>query len=232
MNKNNQELNKKGPVIRLFHVTRRYGAQTALFDINLDVGANEFLFLTGPSGAGKSTLLKLLYLADTASEGQILLDGMNLSRVPKKKLPFLRRKIGVIFQDYKLIPTRTVFENVALVPQAAGNNAKYIKKKVSSLLRSVGMEGKAQALPPSLSGGEQQRVAVARAICGDPDILLADEPTGSLDPESARVIIDLLLKTHARGATVIVATHDKSLSTGFKNRIVTLKQGRIVDKGY
>ena len=215
----------------MFHVTKRYGAQTALEDVSLDVESNEFLFLTGPSGAGKSTLLKLLYLADSLSEGQILLDGMNLSRIPKKNLPYLRRKIGVVFQDYKLIPTRTVYENVALVLQAAGANAKFVRKKVRHLLRTVGMEGRMDSFPQSLSGGEQQRVAVARAICGDPSIVLADEPTGSLDPESAKIIMDLLYGVHARGATVIVATHDQSLLNSSRCRVVALKQGAVADRG-
>ena len=226
------ELENKGAIIRLFHVVKRYGAQLALNDVNLDVEANEFLFLTGPSGAGKSTLLKLLYLADTISEGQILLKGMNLSRLPKKRLPYLRRNIGVVFQDYKLIPTRTVFDNIALVLEVSGTNSKQIKRKVSHLLRTVDMEHKAGAYPQSLSGGEQQRVAVARAICGDPDIVLADEPTGSLDAESARVIMDLLSGIHARGATVMVATHDESLLQSTRHRIVTLKQGSIADQGF
>ncbi|MBI9077389.1 MAG: cell division ATP-binding protein FtsE [Desulfatibacillum sp.] len=226
------ETDNKSAIIRLFHVSKRFGAQAALTDVNLDVENNEFLFLTGPSGAGKSTLLKLLYLADTISEGQILLKGMNLSRLPKKRLPFLRRDIGVVFQDYKLIPTRTVYDNIALVLEVAGANGKFVKRKVSHLLRTVDMEHKAGAYPQSLSGGEQQRVAVARAICGDPDIVLADEPTGSLDAESAKVIMDLLSGIHARGATVLVATHDEALLKNTRRRIVTLKQGCIVDQGF
>ena len=216
-------------LIRLFHVNKYYGAKKALVDITLDVSKNEFLFINGPSGAGKSTLLKLLYFGEPVSEGQVLIDGMNLSRISGKRIPFLRRKFGIIFQDYKLIASKTVFENVALVLEAAGRKSRLIQKKVNSVLRTVGMEDRRGAFPPSLSGGEQQRIAIARAVVGDPKIILADEPTGSLDPESAGIIVDLLKRFHTRGSTVIVATHDKNFirsTTG--GRTIFLKQGRMV----
>ena len=215
-------------LIRLFHVYKRYGAKNALFDISLDIFSNEFLFLTGPSGAGKSTLLKLLYLGESLSEGQILVDRMNLNRVSRKRAPELRRKLGIIFQDYKLIPTKTVFENVSLVLEARGMNRKFIQKKVASVLRSVGMEERQKSFPPGLSGGEQQKVAFARAVVGEPKIILADEPTGSLDADSAGTIMDLLIDSHARGATVLVATHDTDLVRSTKGRVITLKEGRVV----
>ena len=218
--------NDKRIIIRMFHVYRHYGSKHALIDINLDIFKNEFLFISGPSGAGKTTLLKLLYLGEVVSEGQILIDGMNLSRISRKRIPFLRRKLGIIFQDYKLIPTKTVFENIALVLEAAGNKKRFIQKKVNSLLRTIEMEERSQAFPPSLSGGEQQRVAVARAVAGDAKIILADEPTGSLDMESADIIIELLQKFHTRGATVIVATHNKEFIRKTGGRVVHLKQGR------
>ncbi|MEJ2037849.1 MAG: cell division ATP-binding protein FtsE [Desulfosarcinaceae bacterium] len=214
-------------IIRLFHVQKRYGAKFALQDFSLDVMKNEFLFVTGPSGAGKTTLLKLLYLYETANEGQILVDGMNLARIKRQGVPILRRKFGIIFQDYKLIPTKTVYENVALVLEAAGRKTRMISKKVKSVLRIVGMEDRLTALPPSLSGGEQQRVAVARAVVGDPKIILADEPTGSLDEEAAAVIMAFLDTFHTRGATVIIATHDKALIQKSNARVVQLRQGRI-----
>lgn len=214
-------------IIRMFHVSKSYGAKKALVDINLDVYKNELLFVTGRSGAGKTTLLKLLYLGEHASEGQILIDGQNLSRINAKSFPYLRRKFGIIFQDYKLIPTKTVFENVALVLEAAGKKQKYINKKVNSVLRMVGIEEKGGMLPPSLSGGEQQRVAVARAVAGDPKIILADEPTGSLDPESADIIFDLLNRFYNRGGTLIIATHDKSLLEKTNCRILHLNQGQL-----
>jgi len=211
----------------MFHVHRNYGTKKALIDITLDVSKNDFVFITGPSGAGKTTLLKLLYLAESVSEGQVLIDGINLSRIPRKRIPFLRRKFGIIFQDYKLIASRTVFDNVSLVLAAAGKKRRLIQKKVRSVLRLVGMEDRQNAFPPSLSGGEQQRVAVARAIIGDPKIILADEPTGSLDDDSANIIIDLLNGVHIRGTTVIIATHDKDLIKKTGGRVLLLKQGRL-----
>jgi cell division transport system ATP-binding protein len=219
--------NSENSLIRMFHVYRRYGSKAALFDINLEVFKNEFIFITGPSGAGKSTLLKLLYLGEPASEGQILVDGINLSRISRKRIPFLRRKIGIIFQDFKLIHSKTVFENVALVLEAAGKPRQFIQKKVASVLRAVGMDDKQNSFPLSLSGGEQQRVAIARAVAGDPTIILADEPTGSLDAESASQVTSLLKEFHIRGSTVIVATHDKELISKSGGRAVYLKQGRI-----
>ena len=220
-------LSEKSAVIRMFHVHKRYGAKQALVDATLDIAKNEFLFISGPSGAGKSTLLKLLYLAEPVSEGQILVDGMNLSRIPRRRIPMLRRKFGIIFQDYKLIPTRTVYENVALVLEVQGKKRSLIEKKVKSMLRVVGMEERLTAYPPSLSGGEQQRVAVARAVAGDPKIILADEPTGSLDDESAAIIFQLLKLFHNRGATVVVATHDKSLIESATGRVLQIRQGRF-----
>jgi cell division transport system ATP-binding protein len=218
---------EKSSIIRMFHVHHNYGAKRALIDITLDIAKNEFVFITGPSGAGKTTLLKLFYLAESVSEGQILIDGINLSRIPSNRIPFLRRKFGIIFQDYKLIPKRNIFDNVALVLEANGKKRRLIQKKVRSVLRLVGMEDRHNALPLSLSGGEQQRVAVARAIIGDPQVILADEPTGSLDGDSAEVIMDLLKGVHLRGATVIVATHDKELIHTAGGRVLFLKQGRL-----
>jgi len=215
------------PIIRMFHVHRRYGPKTALIDLTLDIQKNELLFVSGPSGAGKTTLLRLLYLAEPASEGQIIIDGINLARIPRKQVPGLRRSLGIIFQDYKLIPSRTVFENVALVLEAAGSPRKLLQKKVNSVLRSVGMEDRAAAFPPSLSGGEQQRVAIARAVVGDPKIILADEPTGSLDPDSAGFIFDLLKGFHTRGATILIATHDKELIRKSGGRVIFLREGKI-----
>ena len=218
----------KNAIIRLFHVHKYYGAKKALVDITLDVLKNDFLFIGGPSGAGKTTLLKLLYLGEPVSEGQVLIDGMNLSRISSKRIPYLRRQFGIIFQDYKLIPTKTVFENVAIVLEARGKKQRLIEKKVRSILRTVGMEDRLNALPPSLSGGEQQRIAVARAVAGDPKIILADEPTGSLDSDSAAIIIDLLKRFHTRGATVIVATHDRQLLSQTGGRIIQLNQGHLL----
>ena len=214
-------------IIRTFHVSRSYGAKSALSDLTLDILKNEFLFITGPSGAGKTTLLKLMYLGEPVSEGQILVDGINLSRIPPRHIPYLRRKFGIVFQDYKLIPTETIFENIALVLEALGKKRSLVHKKVRSLLRTVGMEDRSNAFPPSLSGGEQQRIAVARAVAGDPKIILADEPTGSLDADSAGVIVNLLRTFHSRGATVIIATHDMELISQIQGRVIHLKDGRL-----
>jgi len=218
---------EKSFIIRMFHVHHNFGPKKALIDITLDIAKNEFVFISGPSGAGKTTLLKLLYLGEPVSEGQVLIDGINLARIPRKKTPYLRRKFGIIFQDYKLIPTKSVYDNLALVLEAAGAKRRIIQKKVKHILRLVGMEDRLKSFPPSLSGGEQQRIAVARAIIGDPKIILADEPTGSLDDESAEAILDLLRGVHIRGATVIIATHDKALMRKTGGHVLTLQQGRL-----
>ena len=215
----------KSSIIRLFHVHKNYGAKKALANITLDISKNELLFISGPSGAGKTTLLKLLYLGEKVSEGQVLIEGINLSRISHNRIPFLRRKFGIIFQDYKLIPTKTVFDNVAIVLEATGKKRRFIEKKVKSILRTVGMEEALHSLPPSLSGGEQQRIAFARAVVGDPKIILADEPTGNLDEVSADIILELLKRFHARGATVIIATHDKELIRKTGGRVIHLNQG-------
>ncbi|MBC8393843.1 MAG: cell division ATP-binding protein FtsE [Deltaproteobacteria bacterium] len=222
---------EKRLIIRMFHVHKFYGPKKALTDTTLDITKNEFVFISGPSGAGKTTLLKLLYLGEPVSEGQILIDGMNLSRISRTKISFLRRKFGIIFQDYKLIPNKTVYENVGLVLEAAGKKKRLIQKKVKSVLRTVGMEDRLDSFPPSLSGGEQQRVAVARAVVGDPMIVLADEPTGSLDSESADIVINLLKGFHVRGGTVIIATHDQDLIQKTGGRVVHLTQGRVIRDG-
>ena len=226
------DAHEKSSVIRMFHVHHNYGSKKALIDITLDIAKNEFVFISGPSGAGKTTLLKLFYLGEPVSEGQVLIDGINLARIPRKRIPQLRRKFGIIFQDYKLIPTKNVYDNVALVLEAAGVKKRLIQKKVKSVLRLVGMEDRLKALPPSLSGGEQQRIAVARAIIGDPKIILADEPTGSLDEESAEVILELLRGVHIRGATVIIATHDKALMRRTGGQVLHLVQGRLEASTY
>lgn len=218
------------PVIRMFHVYKRYGSQTTLLDVNLTVLKNEFLFITGPSGAGKTTLLRLLFLDEAASEGQILVNGINLQRIRRSGIPLLRRNIGVVFQDFRLIETYTVYENIALVLEAAGKRDRYIPKRVRQVLGMVDLENYANTYPPKLSGGEQQRVAVARAAVGDPLVLLADEPTGNLDSEAADMVFALLKQLHKRGTTIIVATHDTRLFDKVDGRVVSLNRGRIEDE--
>jgi len=223
--------NGKCAIIRMFHVHKAYGATIALSDITFDILENEFLFISAPSGAGKTTLLKLIYLGTAATQGEILVDGINVSRIPLRRIALLRRKLGIIFQDYKLIPTNTVYQNVAVVLEAAGRKPRRIQKRVNGVLNVVGMADRRDALPRTLSGGEQQRVAVARAVVGDPKIILADEPTGSLDDEAAEHIMGLLKWCHQRGATVVVATHDKELIRNTGGRVIRLEGGRLIDPG-
>jgi cell division transport system ATP-binding protein len=222
-------LQGKSAIVRMFHVHKLYGATPALSDITLDIHENEFLFVSAPSGAGKTTLLKLLYLGEAVTSGQIIVDGINLERIPHQRIPLLRRRLGIIFQDFKLIRTKTVYENVAIVLEAAGKKPRLVQKRVSGVLSVVGMSEKQNAYPQTLSGGEQQRVAVARAVIGDPKIILADEPTGSLDETAAAQIMGLLKWFHQRGATIVVATHDKELIRSTGGRIVRIEKGRVVD---
>jgi cell division transport system ATP-binding protein len=217
----------KNTIIRMFNVSKQYGKMEALSNLSLEVRKNEFVFVTGPSGAGKSTMIKLLYKGETASSGAILVDGMNLSRISRKQIPMLRRKFGVVFQDFKLIPTKTIFQNVSIVLEVAGFKPREIHPLVMDVLERVGIADRFEEFPPVLSGGEKQRVAIARAMVGTPKIVLADEPTGSLDPDSAAHIFRLLRSVHARGATVIIATHDQQMINNHKGRVVRLEKGRM-----
>ncbi len=217
-------------MIELFGVTKAYaGEAPALADVSLSVRKGEFVFLTGPSGAGKTTLLRLLFAAERPSEGQILVNGRNFTRVGAREIPYLRREIGVVFQDFKLLPARTVFDNVALPLEVAGVPAREMRRKVAHVLRAVSLSHRMFAHPPALSGGEQQRVAIARAVINDPVVLLADEPTGNLDPDLSLEIMGLLFDIHARGTTVMVATHDRTLINRFHHRVLTLDHGRLVE---
>ncbi len=219
-------------MIRLFRVSKIYGKKSALVDVSLDVTANDFVFVTGPSGAGKSTLIRLLYMGETLSSGAILIDGVNLARITRKQAPLLRRKFGIIFQNFKLIPTRTVFDNVALVLEVAGVKPREIETRVTDVLEQVGIADRCGEYPPVLSGGEQQRVAVARAIVGNPKIIVADEPTGSLDPDSAARIFNLLQSAHHKGAAVIIATHDREMIASHSGRVVRLEDGHLVHSSF
>ena len=220
-------MHKENTIIRMFRVSKRYGKMEALSDLTLDIRNHEFVFITGPSGAGKSTMIKLLYMGETASEGAIIVDGVYMERITRKQIPRLRRKFGVIFQDFKLIPSKTVFQNVALVLEVAGVRPKEIQRRVMESLERVGIDDRAGELPPVLSGGEKQRVAVARALVGEPKIILADEPTGSLDPESASHIFHLLQEAHADGTTVVVATHDQRMINTGHGRVIRLVKGQL-----
>ncbi len=217
-------------MIELFGVTKTYGGEVpTLSDVSLSIHKGEFVFLTGPSGAGKTTLLKLLFAAERPTAGQILVNGRNVTRLPPRQVPALRREIGIVFQDFKLLPTRTVFDNVSLPLEVAGVPTREQRRKVAHVLRGVGLSHRMFARPPALSGGEQQRVAIARAVVSDPVVLLADEPTGNLDPDLALEIMALLFDIHARGTTVVVATHDRGLINRFHHRVLTLERGTVVE---
>jgi cell division transport system ATP-binding protein len=214
-------------VIQLFHVYKSYGSDVqALVDLTLEIEKGELVFLTGPSGAGKSTLLRLIFCAEAPTRGQLLVGGRNVARLPESAVPQLRRTLGVVFQDFKLLPRRTVEENVALALEVGGASGD-VRRRTYAMLKQVGLAHKLHQYPPRLSGGEQQRVAIARALVGEPQIVLADEPTGNLDEERSREIMELLHTANARGATVIIATHDKKLLEG-QRRVISLEGGKLV----
>jgi len=215
-------------MIQLFHVLKKFGPNVALNDLNLRIRQGGFVFVSGPSGAGKTTLLRLIFGVDRPTSGHILINGINLNRVNRSRLDHLRRKIGFVFQDFKLLAKKTVFENVALALYVTGKGRTFIRKKTHQTLRSVGLSEKENAYPLQLSGGEQQRVAIARAIVKDPLILLADEPTGNLDPDLTEDIMVLFRSVHMKGTTVVVATHSRELLNDTEQRIILLNHGRIV----
>ncbi len=215
-------------MIQVYRLFRNFGPKVALNNLNFRVHKGEFVFVTGPSGAGKTTLLRLIFGAENPTSGQILINGINLNRISRSKLDLLRRNIGFVFQDFKLLPKRTVFENVALALEVTGESPSFIRKRTHQTLRLVGLAEKEKAFPLQISGGEQQRVAIARAIVRDPIILLADEPTGNLDPELTKDIMVLFRSIHMRGTTVIVATHSRELLEDTAQRTILLNRGRIV----
>ena len=217
-------------MIQLFNVTKQFGQNMALADVNLRIRQGEFVFVTGPSGAGKTTLLRLIYGAQRPSDGSILISNINLSRIRRDKLDLMRRRIGFVFQDFKLLPGKTAFQNVALALEVIGERSSVIRKKTRQILRAVGLSGKEGLYPPELSGGEQQRIAIARAIINEPIILLADEPTGSLDPDITREIMLLFRTINLRGTTVVVATHSRELLRDTEQRTVLLKDGCVVQE--
>jgi cell division transport system ATP-binding protein len=218
------------PPVRMYHVSKSYMAgQYALHDVSLEVRRGEFVFLTGASGAGKTTLLELIFAAEQPSEGQILVLGRNVARIGAGAVPALRRRVGVVFQDFKLLDDRTVEENVRLALDVVGMPRREARTRVFQLLKSVGLQHRRFHHPKSLSGGEQQRVALARALVNEPEILLADEPTGNLDPELTIEIMDLIVSAATRGTTVMVATHDQSLIDRYGKRMLRLEAGRIAE---
>lgn len=217
-------------MIQLFNVSKQFGQNMALADVNLRIRQGEFVFVTGPSGAGKTTLLRLIYGAQRPTDGSILISNINLSRIRRAKLDLMRRRIGFIFQDFKLLPGKTAFQNVALALEVIGERPSIIRKKTRQILRAVGLSGKEGLYPPELSGGEQQRIAIARAIINEPIILLADEPTGSLDPDITKEIMLLFRTINLRGTTVVLATHSRELLRDTEQRTVLLKDGCVVQE--
>jgi cell division transport system ATP-binding protein len=219
-------------MIQIFHVTKYYDRRPALTDVNLQIEKGEFVLLMGPSGAGKTTLLKLLYCATSLDEGQILVQGRNVARLKSSDVPYLRRTMGVVFQDFKLLSKKSVYENVALPLLVQGLSAFETRRKVMEALKAVGVEHRKESRPTMLSAGEQQRVCIARSIVNSPIILLADEPTGNMDANLAREIVDLFKTINARGTTVLVATHNRQVIEQVGRRVVALDQGKVVsDEG-
>ncbi|MEW6325510.1 MAG: ATP-binding cassette domain-containing protein [Nitrospirota bacterium] len=220
-------------MIQLYHVTKRYRRPApALNDVTLQIGKGEFVCVTGPSGAGKTTLLKLIFCEEQADQGQLLVMGRNVARIPPRQAHTIRRSIGMVYQDFRLLPARSLFDNVLLAPRVAGHSLSESHQRTLSALRLVGLEQKRSALPGELSAGEQQRACIARALVNEPPILLADEPTGNLDEELAWEIGALLQKIHLKGTTVILASHNRGLIARLGCRVITLKDGGIVkDEG-
>jgi cell division transport system ATP-binding protein len=215
-------------LIQLFHVTKRWSNDPpVLDDVTLQVEKGEFVWLTGPSGAGKTTLLRLLFCADEPTSGQVIVGGRNVNRLSKAGVPDLRRKVGVVFQDFKLLPNRTALENVGFALEVLGASDAQIRERARKRLAQVGLADKAGSLPLRMSGGEQQRVAIARALVNEPAILLADEPTGNLDASLTESILQLLFDANARGATVVVATHDRGLLGRYRRRTIQLHHGKV-----
>lgn len=219
-------------MIEFKNVSKVYKNGThALNEVNIEIKKGEFVFIVGASGAGKSTFLKLMMREELATNGKIIVDGTDLSAISAKQLPFFRRKLGIVFQDFRLIPTMTVFDNVAFAMRVIGRSENQIKKRVPFVLEAVGLQDKLKCLPSELSGGEQQRVALARALVNNAEIIIADEPTGNVDPAMSREIIESLMKLNRNGTTVIMVTHEQKLVSEYHERVITLKKGEVVSDG-
>jgi cell division transport system ATP-binding protein len=217
------------PVVEFGNVTKVYdGGSVAVDQASMRIGRGEFVFLVGPTGCGKSTCIRLLQKEIEPSKGEISIAGRALGEIPRSRVPYLRRNIGVVFQDYKLLPNRTVYDNVAYSLQVIGEQRQQIRRKVPDILRLVGLSTKLHNFPDELSGGEQQRVSIARAFVNHPPLLLADEPTGNLDPETSIGIMQLIYRINRTGTTVVVATHDKEMVDKMRRRVIELREGRLV----
>lgn len=216
-------------MIKIYKLKKVYqNGQVALDDVDLFINRGEFVYVVGPSGAGKSTLLNLVFKADDATSGEIYIDDFSVTNMKAKNVPLLRQHIGMIFQDFKLLEKRTIFENIAFVLKIWGLGRSVIKKKVFEVLELVGLTEKWNYFPNQLSGGEQQRICIARAIVNEPKLLLADEPTGSLDPDTSWEIMQLLSKVNQRDTTVIVSTHNKGIVDDIRKRVIALENGRVI----
>ena len=214
-------------MIQLRSVTKKYKSTYALKNVNLDILSGEFVFIVGSSGAGKSTLMKLLYKEETPTSGTVMIGGINIANLPSDKVPNLRRCMGIVFQDYKLLQNQSVYDNVAYVIRTLGISTKEINARVLGALKVVGLSDKIKAKPTELSGGEQQRVSIARAIVNGPPLLIADEPTGNLDPKNSMEVMQILDQINQRGITVIVSTHDSAMVDYFRKRVITLDNGEV-----
>lgn len=216
-------------MIKMKDVHKKYkNGVSALNGIDIHIEQGEFVYIVGPSGAGKSTFIKLIYREEKASQGSVVINGINLSKLKEKKVPFLRRDVGIIFQDFKLLNKLTVYENVAYALEVIEESPRHIRKRVMEVLDLVGLKHKARFLPDELSGGEQQRVAIARAIVNNPIIVIADEPTGNLDPDTSWDIMNTFEEINARGTTIIMATHSRELVNTLKKRVIAIEGGVIV----
>jgi cell division transport system ATP-binding protein len=216
-------------VVLLHDVTMRYpNGKIALHEVDLAIPEGDFVFLVGPSGAGKSTLIKLLIRDEIATQGDVVVDGQNLAKLRRRQVPKVRRKIGIVFQDYKLLPAKSVYDNVAFALEVTGTPRKVIRPAVERVLALVGLTAQARQVPSQLSGGEQQRTAIARALVHDPTLIIADEPTGNLDPLISWEILQLLLRINELGVTVLMATHNAEVVTALRRRVVALEEGRVI----
>lgn len=215
-------------MIKFEHVTKTYRTNIGLDDISVDINKGDFVFLVGPSGAGKSTFIKLILKEIEADKGSIYVDGKDITQLSNREIPELRRKVGTVFQDFRLLPKKTVFENVAFAMEVLHKSKKQIRKQVPQILSLVGITDKAHKYPEELSAGEQQRVAIARAIINNPMVLIADEPTGNLDPDTAAEIMDLLEQINLRGTTIVMVTHAKDIVDRMKKRVIAIEKGNIV----
>ncbi|MEO9138460.1 MAG: cell division ATP-binding protein FtsE [Jatrophihabitans sp.] len=217
-------------MIRLEEVSKSYpaGARPALDTVNIDIDKGEFVFLIGASGSGKSTILRLILREELATHGTVMVDSRNVGRLANRKVPELRRRIGCVFQDFRLLPKKTVYQNVAFALEVINKSPKSIRRTVPEVLELVGLTGKAQRMPTELSGGEQQRVAIARAFVNRPLVLLADEPTGNLDPDTSQGIMSLLERINRTGTTVVMATHDNNIVDAMRRRVIELDNGKVI----